>query len=42
MIIEVEKEGKYIGKYRFINEKLHKLNEPDKHEGMQDLQNKEE
>ena len=27
MVIEVTKEGKYIGKYRFINNKLHKLNE---------------
>ncbi len=27
MIIEVTKEGKYIGKFRFINNKLHKLNE---------------
>jgi len=30
MIIEVTKEGKYIGKYRFINEKLHKLKEDEK------------
>jgi hypothetical protein len=28
MVIEVTKEGKYIGKYKFINNKLHKLNEP--------------
>lgn len=41
MIIEVEKEGKYIGKYRFLNEKLHKLNESDKNESLQDLQNRE-
>ena len=27
MVIEVTKEGKYMGKYRFINNKLHKLNE---------------
>jgi hypothetical protein len=27
MVIEVTKEGKYIGKYRFINDKLHKLKE---------------
>lgn len=27
MIIEVTKEGKYIGKYKYINKKLHKLNE---------------
>lgn len=27
MIIEVTKAGKYIGKYRFINDKLHKLKE---------------
>ena len=30
MIIEVAKEGKYIGKYRFINDKLHKLKEDEK------------
>jgi hypothetical protein len=27
MLIEVTKEGKHIGKFRFINNKLHKLNE---------------
>lgn len=27
MVIEVTKEGKYMGKYKFINNKLHKLNE---------------
>lgn len=27
MIIEVWKEGKYIGKFRYINNKLHKLKE---------------
>ena len=27
MVIEVTKEGKHIGKYRFINDKLHKLEE---------------
>ena len=27
MIIEVWKEGKYIGKFRFIDGKLHKLKE---------------
>ena len=27
MLIEVTKKGKYIGKFRFINNKLHKLNE---------------
>lgn len=27
MVIEVWKEGKYIGKYRFIDGKLHKLKE---------------
>jgi len=27
MVIEVTKKGKYIGKYRFINDKLHKLKE---------------
>lgn len=26
MVIEVWKDGKYIGKYRFIDGKLHKLN----------------
>ena len=30
MVIEVTKQGKYMGKYRFINNKLHKLNEPGK------------
>jgi hypothetical protein len=27
MIIQVEKDGKYIGKYKYIDNKLHKLNE---------------
>jgi len=27
MVIEVWKEGKYIGKFRFINGKFHKLKE---------------
>jgi len=27
MIIEVTKEGKYIGKYKFVDNKLHKLKE---------------
>jgi hypothetical protein len=30
MIIEVTKQGKHIGKYRFINDKLHKLKEDEK------------
>jgi hypothetical protein len=30
MIIEVTKKGEYIGKYRFINDKLHKLKEDEK------------
>ena len=30
MIIEVTKEGKYIGKFRFINDKLYKLKEDEK------------
>jgi hypothetical protein len=30
MVIEVTKEGKHIGKYRFINDKLHKLKEDEK------------
>jgi hypothetical protein len=30
MIIEVTKARKYIGKYRFINNKLHKLKEDEK------------
>lgn len=29
MVIEVTKKGEYIGKFRFINNKLHKLNEPE-------------
>ena len=27
LIIEVKKDGKYIGKYKYFNNKLHKLNE---------------
>lgn len=27
MVIEVTNKGEYIGKFRFINNKLHKLNE---------------
>ena len=27
MVIEVKKGGKYIGKYKYIDNKLHKLNE---------------
>ena len=30
MIIEVTKEGKYIGSFKFINDKLHKLKEDEK------------
>jgi hypothetical protein len=30
LVIEVTKEGKYIGKFRFINDKLHKLKEDEK------------
>jgi hypothetical protein len=30
LIIEVTKDGKYTGKYRFINNKLHKLKEDEK------------
>jgi hypothetical protein len=30
LIIEVTKEGKYIGKYKFINNKLYKLKEDEK------------
>jgi hypothetical protein len=30
MIIEVTKKGKYLGKFRFINDKLHKLKEDEK------------
>lgn len=30
MVIEVTKEGKYIGKYKFIDGKLHKLKENEK------------
>ena len=39
MIIEVTKEGKYIGKYKYINKKLHKLNEDAKE--MHQMQNNE-
>jgi hypothetical protein len=27
LVIEVTKKGEYIGKFKFINNKLHKLNE---------------
>jgi len=30
LIIEVTKDGKYSGKYKFINNKLHKLKEDEK------------
>jgi hypothetical protein len=30
LIIEVTKDGKYTGKYKFINNKLHKLKEDEK------------
>ena len=30
LIIEVTKDGKYLGKYKFINNKLHKLKEDEK------------
>ena len=30
LIIEVNKDGKYLGKYKFINNKLHKLKEDEK------------
>jgi hypothetical protein len=30
LIIEVNKDGKYTGKYKFINNKLHKLKEDEK------------
>ena len=30
MVIEVTKKGEYIGKFRFINDKLHKLKEDEK------------
>jgi hypothetical protein len=29
-IIEVKKKGEYLGKYKFINNKLHKLKEDEK------------
>jgi hypothetical protein len=38
MIIEVTKKGEYVGKYRFINDKLHKLNEQPESKDMQNLQ----
>jgi hypothetical protein len=44
MVIEVTKEGKYIGKYKFINNKLHKLNEPrttNNNKEMLNMQNRE-
>jgi hypothetical protein len=30
MVIEVTKKGEYIGKFKFINDKLHKLKEDEK------------
>jgi hypothetical protein len=30
LIIEVTKDNKYLGKYKFINNKLHKLKEDEK------------
>ncbi len=30
LIIEVTKDGKYVGKYKFINNKLHKFKEDEK------------
>ena len=30
LIIEVTKDGKYTGKYKFINNKIHKLKEDEK------------
>jgi hypothetical protein len=30
MVIEVWREGKYIGKYKFIDNKIHKLKEDEK------------
>lgn len=44
MLIHVEKEGKYIGEYKFINDKLHKLNDSftkEKMQVMQDRKNEE-
>ena len=41
MIIEVTREGKYIGKFRFINNKLHKLNEKQgNNKSVQDMQDR--
>ena len=45
MTIEVTKKGEYIGKYKFINNKLHKLNEPgnttNNNKEMLNMQNRE-
>lgn len=38
MIIEVTKNGVYQGKYKFINNKLHKLKEDEKEEKMHRMQ----
>lgn len=40
MIIEVTKEDKYVGKFKFINNKLHKLNENDKNKDLPKMQRK--
>ena len=39
LIIEVTKEGKYIGKFKFVNDKLYKLNEEENKE-LQNMQNR--
>ena len=39
LIIEVIKEGKYIGKFKFVNDKLYKLNEEENKE-LQNMQNR--
>ena len=41
MLIEVTKKGEYIGKFRFINNKLHKLNETtNNNQDMRNLQDR--
>lgn len=41
MVIEVTKKGEYLGKFRFINNKLYKLNETtDNNKNMLNLQDR--
>ena len=41
MVIEVHKKGEYIGRFRFVNNKLHKLNENKQHNNNQEKEVRE-